>query len=306
MKQLFTIILFVLFFLVSFAQQDAQFSHNMFNQMSVNPGYAGSSGDIRAFAISRQQWMGIPGNPTSNTFTLDASLTLFGKDHGLALSIIDDRLGVEQNFNARLAYAFRKQISIGELGLGIDFGIFNKQMNRSELTSADDEVFGDEQGKMVLDLSIGAFYHTDELYIGVSASHLNGPEVKYEGEGMNPYLKRHFFFGAGYNLQLPFPLFEVQPSIFCKSDGASVQVDVNTTVLYNKKIWGGVSYRVGDAFVPIFGIELQNGIKIGMAYDITTSKLRKESNGTFEFMLSYRFDLSIIREPERYRSVRFL
>ncbi|HLC83497.1 MAG TPA: type IX secretion system membrane protein PorP/SprF, partial [Bacteroidia bacterium] len=43
MKKSLTIIAFSITGLVSFAQQDAQFSMNMFNRLSVNPGYAGTN-----------------------------------------------------------------------------------------------------------------------------------------------------------------------------------------------------------------------------------------------------------------------
>ena len=47
----------------AFSQQDPQFTHNMFNQLAVNPGFAGGQGMLSAGMINRQQWMGLEGNP---------------------------------------------------------------------------------------------------------------------------------------------------------------------------------------------------------------------------------------------------
>jgi len=53
-------------------------------------------------------------------------------------------------------------------------------------------------------------------------------------------------------------------------------------------------------------MELFNGVRVGYAYDFATSDIRKNSNGSHEFMLSYCFSLSIERSSQRYKSVRFL
>ena len=39
--------------------QEPQFSQYMFNRMSYNPGYAGSSGSICAALMYRNQWLGL-------------------------------------------------------------------------------------------------------------------------------------------------------------------------------------------------------------------------------------------------------
>ena len=42
----------------SFGQQEPQFTQNMFNMMSVNPGYAGHGDAICITLMHREQWMG--------------------------------------------------------------------------------------------------------------------------------------------------------------------------------------------------------------------------------------------------------
>ena len=60
-KSLFikTLILIVFTSLLSLevnAQQDPQYTHYMFNTMSVNPGYAGQRNVLSATALYRTQW----------------------------------------------------------------------------------------------------------------------------------------------------------------------------------------------------------------------------------------------------------
>jgi hypothetical protein len=105
---------------------------------------------------------------------------------------------------------------------------------------------------------------------------------------------------------LPNPSLELIPSFFALSDGKVVQFTVTSLVRYNKKVWGGVSYRAGDALIGIVGIELFNGIRLGYAYDFTISDISKNTSGSQEFMVNYCFDLNLGRSPMKYKSIRFL
>ncbi|MCX6262018.1 MAG: type IX secretion system membrane protein PorP/SprF, partial [Bacteroidia bacterium] len=108
------------------------------------------------------------------------------------------------------------------------------------------------------------------------------------------------------NIQLPNPSFELLPSVFVYSDGKVLQASINALVRYNKKVWGGVSYRAGDALIGMIGFELYNGVRIGYSYDFTLSDIRKTSNGSHEFMVNYCFDLNLGKSPMKYKSIRFL
>jgi type IX secretion system PorP/SprF family membrane protein len=111
---------------------------------------------------------------------------------------------------------------------------------------------------------------------------------------------------GGYTLQLPNPSLELLPSLFVYSDGKIAQFTVTSLLRYNKKVWGGVSYRAGDALIGIIGLELFNGIRIGYSYDFTISDMGKTSGGSHEFMVNYCFDLSLGKSPMKYKSIRFL
>jgi type IX secretion system PorP/SprF family membrane protein len=111
---------------------------------------------------------------------------------------------------------------------------------------------------------------------------------------------------AGYTIQLPSPAFELIPSLFAFSDGKIIQLSVNAMLRYNKKVWGGVSYRAGDAVVGMVGVELYNGLRIGYAYDFPLTDIKKSTSGSHEFMVNYCFDLNLGKSPSRYKSIRFL
>jgi type IX secretion system PorP/SprF family membrane protein len=313
MKRYFLIHLFLGVYLFVFAQQDPQYSQVMFNQMAINPGYSGSNDMICVTALNRQQWIGFEGAPSTTIFNVNAPFKLFNINSGAGLGIQKDKAGFDDNLSLSLAYAYRMEVGTGKLGIGLGMGFFNKTLEPEWVIPSSDyhvQPGGDplipenNESYIALDIGFGIYYRTDELYLGISTTHLNEAKIKYSKS--TPYLKRHYYLIAGYHLPINNPLFEVTPCLFMYSDGKISQLSINTNVLYNKKFWGGVTYRAGNAIVGMVGMELFNGVRIGYAYDFATSDIRKNSKGSHEFMLSYCFSLSLDRSPQRYKSVRFL
>ena len=86
MKQIIIVSnIIILTFFSGFAQQDPQYSLNMLNHMTINPGYAGSQDAIEVNGLFRQQWMGFEGAPNTQVFNVNAPFKLFGKKHGAGL-----------------------------------------------------------------------------------------------------------------------------------------------------------------------------------------------------------------------------
>lgn len=299
--------------LICQGQQDPQISQIMFNQMFINPGYAGSSDMIYIAALNRQSWVGFDGAPKTTVFHVNAPFNLFGINSGVGLSLMSDQAGFDDNLGINLSYAYKIDIATGKLGIGLSLGMMNKALEPAwiiptsdyhEPASVDPLIPENNESYVAFDMGFGAYFKTREFYIGISSTHLNEAKIKYS-KG-TPYLKRHYYVIAGYHLPINNPMIEVTPSIYLFSDGRASQLSINTNVQYNKKIWGGVTYRAGDAIIGLVGMELFNGVRVGYAYDFATSDIRKNSNGSHELMMSYSFNLRFDRSPQRYKSVRFL
>ncbi|MBI9057828.1 type IX secretion system membrane protein PorP/SprF [Labilibaculum sp. DW002] len=310
MKKFIFFILLACSSLLAKAQQDPQFSQNMFNILSVNPAFAGSEEDILVSAINRQQWVGFDNAPVSTVVNVSTPISFMGADHGIGLTILSDKLGFEKNTAMRFSYAYQKKISTGSLNIGVSVGFQNNSLKGEwfvptgdGFVSAEDDLGAGniDDSKLVFDLGLGFYYHTNNFYVGTSVSHLNKPNIGYN-ETVETYLARHYYGMAGYRYELN-ESWEILPSIFYKTDAVVSQFDLNTNIRYNKRIWGGVSYRVDDAIVGMLGVLFNNGIQIGYAYDISTSKIAK---GSHEFLLAYRFNTKLERRNQKYKSIRFL
>jgi len=160
---------------------------------------------------------------------------------------------------------------------------------------------------MMVDAGFGAYFKNEKLNIGLSSTQL----IQTQGGFDTPAkynLKRHYFVTAGYFYDLSAMPIRLNPSLFLKTDAASVQFDLNCLAIYNQKYWGGLSYRQTDAIAILIGghpfsSKQLSPLKVGMAYDITTSAIQK---GSMEIMLGYCFKIEVDRKVETYRNVRFL
>jgi type IX secretion system PorP/SprF family membrane protein len=225
----------------------------------------------------------------------------------------NDNIGFNKDIKISFVYSYLAEIGQGKLGIGISAGMYNMNLDPEWVIPSGD-VFtppsGDplipesKESSVSLDLGLGLYYRTDKFYAGISSTHINQPKVKWsKGES---YISRHYYITAGYILQLPNPSLELLPSLYALSDGKVIQFSATSIIRYNKKAWGGVSYRPGDALVGIVGIELFNGIRVGYAYDFPISEIKNNTSGSHEFMVNYCFNLSTGKSPMRYKSIRFL
>lgn len=310
MKKIFCFLfLYIIAILAAIAQQDPQFSFNKVTQLTVNPGFAGNDGVMSGVILNRYQWDGIAGAPKTLVFSVGAASKLLGLDSGIGFNIISDEIGYSKNIWVSIDYAYRLKTSIGDLGIGTSLGFSNMSINanwyfpESDFYQKPDET-SLEASRLAFDMGIGAFLRSKDYYIGLSATHINQASIVLSDQ-TRTFLARHYYLSAGYNISLSNPLFELLPSLYFKTDGAGFQADFLVDLVYKKRFSAGLNYRINDAICVLTGFELNNGLKIGYAYDIITSALSGYTGGSHEFYLSYSLDLGKNRN-KKYKSVRYL
>lgn len=336
MKRSLLIISALLFGYSAYSQQDPQFTQNMFNRLAVNPAYAGSNDAICATVISRQQWMGFEGRPKTNLLSIESDIQPFKRivfNGGLGLTVISDEIGPLKSTYAKLAFSYRRRIAQGIVSVGLEAGMFNQSISNEWITvdrrgigdgSTDPSIPDGGASGTTFDLGAGLYYQTQDLYVGLSSTHLTQPTISQSitklklDPSSSTYLfeqVRHYYLMAGYKYALNSGTLgdlELQPSVFIKTDAVSTQLDLNLNVLWNNLAWLGASYRVEDAFAVLTGINFGTvapkleGLKLGLAYDFNISELSGYNNGTVEVLLNYCYKIPRPVKIQRYKSVRFL
>jgi type IX secretion system PorP/SprF family membrane protein len=324
------LLLFPLFLIfgIAQAQQDPHYSQYMNNNMAINPGYAGSKEAVCLTALNRQEYVGLEGAPTTSAFTINTPIRFFKNSEkeglrnftsGLGLTFINEKIGFDKNLGVSFSYAYVMPIKkddekIGTLGIGLSGGFLNKSLNATwvvnsteagGLDATSDPLIPSNGTVMTFDMGFGMFYNTENMYVGLSATHINSPKVKYEKA--TPVLVPNYYLTAGYTLPLPNPSFDFQPSVFLGTDANySTVADLSGVILYNKRFWGGLSYRVSSAIIGMVGIELMSSLRISYSYDFAVTDLNKYSNGTHELMVGYSFNITKEKILHKSKSVRFL
>jgi type IX secretion system PorP/SprF family membrane protein len=309
MRKIFTTLLFLLGAIPVSAQQDPQFSQYMHNKLFMNPAYAGMRQALCFSTIGREQWSGFDGAPASGVFAADYTLQPWC---GVGFNVMYDRLGFESNARYAFDYSFHvRDVADGTLAFGIEMGAFSKRVgpagNQQWISTTNwmaDNSIPPQIQKTIFDFGFGIWYERKNFWAGISTSHLNAKNIDDGTTSVNgnPHtlqyqMARHYFITGGY-LFRPSASWKIKPSFLVKTDETITTFDLNMTALYNNRFWFGASYRYRDAVIPMIGFQLQgtqageddrigNGLKVGFAYDYTTSGLKDYNNGTFEIFLNY-------------------
>ena len=305
---------------IGFAQQQAQFSQYMFNRLSYNPAYAGSVGSICFSGLYRNQWMGLtltsPGGSISEGSTPQNILFSFDMPvnflhGGIGLSVLTNKLGYYNAINIGIDYAYRFFTSRGSLAIGVEASLSSGNLDYANLVGyggltgdinnpIDQDQDNDPllqsrktESDMVIDAAVGVYYtEPGRLYLGLSAKNLLGSESSV----LNYKNARSIYAFAGYDYEFYDQSYHLLPSLLIKTaDFSTMQLDVSCLLLYQNTFWLGASYRIQDAVSILAGVNWKN-FRIGMAYDITTSKLgtykSARSKGTLELYLKYCFKIT--------------
>lgn len=278
-----------------FAQQDPQYSQYMFNQMAINPAYAGSKEAISTSAFIRNQWTGIDGAP--KTQTVSAHGPLKKKKVGLGFSVIADQIGPKKSIGVMGSYAYRIQIKNGKLSFGLRAGVFNYTYNWDDIVYKDQgDVYNthNQTSKVVPTADAGLYYYTNTMYMGLSATHLYSGRLTSVSSmnGDNAKLSPHLFFTFGKAWSLSENLI-FNPSLMVKgAKGSPSTADLNLSFLLKQRLWLGISARSTYGFVVYAQCNITEKFKLGYSYDYGINKIGKVGGGSHEIMLGYDFNIS--------------
>lgn len=290
MKNKFRLLLLLLILVgfKTFAQQDPQYSHYMFNGFVFNPAIAGSKESLSALGLFRTQYVGVDGGP--QTQTISAHMPIPSITSGVGIHILNDKIGAgNSNLSFMASYAYKYQLATGTLSGGLALGFIQRTLDGSKLITGspgDPVIPTGTLNAVKLDVNAGVFYNTELYYVGLSATHLNRANMGFDGIKAGEYTNViHTNLVAGYNWNVS-PSLDVKPSVLIKYSKA-LSFDLNAMAFINQKFWGGLSYRLNDAIIGIVGLNVTPSIKFSYAYDYTLSNLNVASTGSHEAILGY-------------------
>lgn len=297
------------------AQIDAQFAANMFTKQLINPASFGETEMANAFGNWRKQWKNV--GPVTYAAFVDVPLSGKKRKHGAGISVIGDKAGLFTTTLVNFAYSHKQQLWDGTLSVGTQGsflnlifdgeGVFMPEPTTDYHTSLSYNTFSSETSGIKFDMALGAHYSSKGQYYGISLTHLNRPTVELVDVNAYIYYNRTLHLYGGYDFKLrSLPDLTLKPSIFIKTDGKITQFDLNCNAWYKDSMFAGLSYRFQDALIMLAGMKLKNGILVGGAYDMTTSRMAYAGFGSAEVFFNYEFSLSLKSKTNKYKSIRIL
>lgn len=306
---------------ISFAQQDIQLTQWQFDRVSFNPAVAGMDRMHHVTLFHRDQWDGFDRDP--KTYLLNYHGMFTEKQNiGAGASFYTEVLGLQTNTVFRLNGAYHYALNGGHiLSGGLSLGMYSSKFGKDWVPiDQDDNVVialqSSNISQTVFDMGLGVMlYQPNKYYVGISSSHLNGGDLSK----LYTELSRHIYVMGGYEYPIGDGTFVLRPNALIKTDLTSTQFDINADVLWNQMVWGGLAFRPGDAIAPYVGFQksfgskqisatktAESSLKIGYAYDVTTSEIKNYSSGSHEIFLTYCIGFGDIPIRAKYNNPRFL
>lgn len=299
--------------------QDMHFTQFYASPLYLNPAFTGANVCSRVSLVYRNQWPYVKTAYKSYLLSMDHYLS---KQHlgiglqcavdeagsgGLKTTIINPSFAYETKINKTLVVRFGIQPGVTIKSIRFDRLLFGDQIARGGNTGASSvtTVETPTQTKAFFDIGAGALLYTSKYWIGTSFFHLNKPNESILTGGTTSILpiKYSVHGGAKFNLNEDERDSDLKKSITTvmnyRGQGEFDQFDIGlyyTQYSVNLGLWyRGIpglkaykpGYRNDDAIALILGYQKER-FSVGYSYDITISKLYRQTKGAHEITLSFQ------------------
>ncbi|MBS1651482.1 MAG: PorP/SprF family type IX secretion system membrane protein [Bacteroidetes bacterium] len=276
------------------AQQDPQYSLYQFNQLVINPAYAGARDGISTTLLHRNQWTGIEGAPKTTCASI--SSPIMNNKLGLGLTIIGDALGARNSTGIYGNFAYILKLSNKfKLSFGVSAGYNRNQFNYSALSFKTPELSSSiyqNQTSNAFDLNSGIYLRSNGFFIGLSATHLGASplySIKVDNglSSLSYRLRTHTFFIIGKSFVFN-ENFIFAPTLTIRQSDQGANGDVNLNCFFVKRFWFGVFIRRGYGPGFLFQAYASNSLRIGYSFDSGMGNARS-LGGSHEIMIGFDF-----------------
>jgi len=308
--------------------QDAQFTQYYNAPQYLNPAFTGTGMDTRFGANYRLQWPGL-GSPYKN-YSVWADHNLLAVKSGIGMLIRHDAVGKTGISSTDVDFSYAYQVDLGEewafrAGLQMGFGVraidyqqlvFGDQLDANGSTgnaSVDPLANAGRNSKLYPDISAGGILFNDKFYVGLSAYHLNSPNMSFMDGGIDE-LPTKISVHGGYTIDLQdsrhkdAPKRQIIPNAQFRLQGNSAQLDVGAYAKWEPFMFGlmyrGVPFNkydntvTGSEAISIMGGIHYNDLTFGYSYDYTLSGLGfSNARGVHEISIIYE----ILANPKNLR-----
>ncbi len=298
--------------------QDAPISQYYNNLPSINPAFVGTSNGARINSFYRQQWPLL--DSKLETYGVSYDQTIVKYKSGFGLFVSNDISGAVSSPSIEIAYAYHVDVRPGfSLSMGLQGGIVQKYINRSELIFEDEmnggttlENINTGFNKIYPDFSVGVVGFYKKIYAGLSVDHLNRPKTDQQGSAFSE-INMKFTGQVGYIAHLKKRLIKqtriLMPSIMVQIQGQQQNICWGIVYQYDY-LFGGLLVRHNissniDVLIISAGIKT-NSMRFAYSYDMNVGKKSITPIGAHEISLTLLFNIHIKKKHKALNCPYFL
>ncbi len=288
------------------AQLPPMYEQFNMNQLTFNPGYAGSTGVLDAnFFFHRNAVNFGKGSPGTESITVHAPL---GNDKvGLGAKIYRDNIGVTTTNFFGIDYAYRIHVSdnlTASVGLEASISSYSVDVTELDAYNGGDPSFTQEiESYLKPNAGAGLYLHSDNYYFGVSSVSLFSLAGADDNGNVSDAANQRFddvfvLYGTAGALVPISTKLTLKPNVLVKiADSLPTQIDAGVNVIWNNTFLVGTSYRTNNSmsFVAEYIYNADNKITrheagIGYAFNSAFGDDGLYLAPSHEIFIIYRFD----------------
>lgn len=207
MKRVIAIGVLSLLSFSAIGQQDGFYSMYRHNGLVLNPADAGTVDAISVALLHKRQWVGFPGAPTGQVFSVHSPMGYSTLQHkiGIGFHASGDRFGPNQRTGVFGSGSYKFLIGAKMLSLGLRAGIQSYRIHWSQIEyfSGTDPLADNKASVLLPEFALGLRYYDDKFNAGFSIGELTQPALKLRALGVSyGNLYRTFMFTSGYDFSL--------------------------------------------------------------------------------------------------------
>jgi type IX secretion system PorP/SprF family membrane protein len=325
LRSIFAALVFSFISGTAFAQPFPMYSQYIMNGFLINPSLAGRDGYTTINLTVREQWVGMAGAPStyaasfqtrilknsyiSRTTNVRKKLVkpTKGGRVGLGGYVFNDNNGIMRRTGFQAAYAYHlalgqsDRLTTNYLSFGLALTAYQFYVNTDGLIydHSDPLLNSFDRSVFIPDFNFGASYSTPKYYLGFSMSNLlrGSLLIADTASSTRRELGNYFLTGA---IKIPVAdNWTIEPSVLIKSSDMffrTLQADFTSRIYFKNDYWIGVSWRTNDAIILMTGFKYDH-FYFAYALDLTLTDIRRQSYGTHELTLAFKFG----ENARRYR-----
>lgn len=290
---------FILGSVVIFAQQTEHYGIWKESIITINPAYAGLSGNTNYIVNFRSQWVNLDGSPMTGSFYMSSNVP--AAKSGLGVKIQNETIGNRSFLNLAVHYNYRivnknkKKWSVGFSGSRESFNLdFSNVLPSDGLPGQNDNrllIWQDPVSYYTI--GVGMAIVLKDLNIGLTSRQLVQIE---EANSIFYHTNQELFFNISYNFTLNKSI-EIAPYSVFYSNFKHSQAFVGIEMEVYNQFYSSVGLR-GDgssieSLAISFGLKLNKMLTVKYQYEFGMNDLSSEFAGSHEIIITGELNKSI-------------